>query len=280
MTVGGGGIARAVGVEDRDGIDRADVVDGHVLRQHVHIEPASGEVQHGRLLDAEVEDGEVPEVRDALGGGGDLGGGHRHLRRQVPAGHLGRLADDPQLLVRVDRRGVAGEDRAAHAAGGAEHARHRAGVDAADADDAVAFERVVEGLLRAPVRHDSRGIAHDVAGDPDAARLDVLAVHAGVPDVRRGLQNDLPGVGGIGEGLLVAGHPGGEHHFAERRPARTVGTARVAGAVLEDEHGGVEGRREGAGHASDPVGVVGVGAGRMPATASARAPAEASCGRK
>ena len=112
-------------------------------------------------------------------------------------------------------------------------------VDAADADDAVADERVVERLVGAPVRHDARGVAHDVARHPDAARLGVLVVHAGVADVRRGLQHDLAGVRGVGEGLLVAGHAGGEDDLAERRAARAVGAADVAGAVLEHEDGGV-----------------------------------------
>ena len=37
-------VAGAVRVEDRDRVDRADVVDRHVLRQHVHVEAARGEV--------------------------------------------------------------------------------------------------------------------------------------------------------------------------------------------------------------------------------------------
>ena len=71
--------------------------------------------------------------------------------------------------------------------------------------------------------------------------------------MRCGLQHDLTGVGGVGEGLLVAGHPGGEDDLAERRAARAVGATGVAGAVLEDEDGRVG--VELGGHASDPVGV-------------------------
>ena len=58
-------------------------------------------------------------------------------------------------------------------------------------------------------------VAHDVAGDPDPARLAVLVVHAGVADVRRGHHDDLAVVGGVGQRLLVAGHAGGEHGLAE-----------------------------------------------------------------
>ena len=54
-----------------------------------------------------------------------------------------------------------------------------------------------------------------------------------------------PAYDGIGERLLVPGHAGGEDDLAEGRPARAVGAPAVAGAVLEDEHGGLR-RAEGA----------------------------------
>ena len=41
---------------------------------------------------------------------------------------------------------------------------------------------------------------------------------AGVADLRRGGDHHLPAVGRVGQGLLVAGHPGGEHRLAERGP--------------------------------------------------------------
>ena len=206
--------------------------------------------------------------------GGDLGGGHRDRGGQVLPRHLGA----PRARARscssaLEGRGIPGEDPAAHAAGGADVARDGAGVDAADADDAVADERVVERLVGAPVGDDARGVAHDVARHPDAAGLGVFVVHAGVADVRRGLQHDLAGVRGIGEGLLVAGHAGREDHLAEGRAARAVGAPDVAGAVLEHEDGGV-GRGTGSVMRRVPVGV-GV---RMPPIASATARAEASCG--
>ena len=154
--------------------------------------------------------------------------------------------------------------------------RDGAGVDPADADDAVADERVVERLVGAPVRDDARRVAHDVARHPDAPGLGVFVVHAGVADVRRGLQHDLAGVRGIGEGLLVAGHAGGEDHLAEGRAARAVGAPDVAGAVLEHEDGGV-GVAQGGQCVAFPSWVVGE---ECAAIASARARAEASCGRK
>ena len=268
----GGGVAGTVGVEDRDRVDRTDAVDRDVLRQHVHVEAACGEVVDRRLLDAEVEHREVADPLRRRRG--DLGGRDGDRRGEVQPGHLRRLADESQLLVGGEGGGIPREDSPAHAAGRADVARDGAGVDAADAHDAVAHERVVERLVGAPVRHDARRVAHDVPRHPDAPGLRVLVVHAGVADVRRGLQHDLTGVRGIREGLLVAGHAGGEDDLAEGRAARAVGAADVAGAVLEHEDGGV-GVEQG-GHASLPV-WVGV---RMPRMASARARAEASCGRK
>ena len=61
VVAGGRGVAGAVGVEHRDRIDREQRLEGDVLRQHVHVEPARGEVVDRRLLDAEVEYGEVAE---------------------------------------------------------------------------------------------------------------------------------------------------------------------------------------------------------------------------
>ena len=82
------------------------------------------------------------------------------------------------------------------------------------------------------------GVADDVAGHPDAAGLGVVVVHAGVADVRRGLHHELAGVGGVGDGLLVAGHAGGEDRLAQGGSGGAVAGAAEDPAVLEDEHGG------------------------------------------
>ena len=93
----------------RDAVAQAGglaLVDRDVLRQHVHLEAARGEVVDGGLLHAEVEHG---QVADALAPGRrDLGGGHRHGGGAVLPRHLGRLAHQPQLLLGVDARGVTG----------------------------------------------------------------------------------------------------------------------------------------------------------------------------
>jgi hypothetical protein len=127
-----------------------------------------------------------------------------------------------------------------HRAGIPEVQRGRAGVDAADADDPLGDELVVEAPVCPEVRDDAGGIANGETGDPDAARLRILVVHPGVADVRRGHQHDLPGVGRVGDGLLVAGHAGREDRLAEGRAEGAVGGAGVTRAVFENQHGGVE----------------------------------------
>ena len=97
---------------------------------------------------------------------------------------------------------------------------------------------LVQRAPGAPVGGHARGVADDVAGDPDPLRLGVLVVDAGVADVRGGHDDDLAVVRRVGEGLLVAGHAGGEHRLAEGLPHGPVGTAAEDPAVLQDEYGG------------------------------------------
>ena len=156
----------------------------------------------------------------------------RDLGREIGAGHRrATRAPGPGL-----RRGRGhGRHPAAHRAPLAQVPGQRAGVDAADADDALRVEFVGQSAAGAPGRGPAGRIAHHVAGDPDAARLGVLVVDAGVADVRRGLHDDLPVVGRVGQRLLVAGHPGGEHRLAERLAERAVRLAVEGPAVLQDQ---------------------------------------------
>ena len=98
VVAGGRGVAGTVRVEHRDRVDRADVVDRDVLRQHVHVEAARGEVVDRRLLHTEVEHGEVADAARAVAGVTSAAR-DRHGGRQVLARHLRRLAHESQLLV-------------------------------------------------------------------------------------------------------------------------------------------------------------------------------------
>jgi hypothetical protein len=167
--------------------------------------------------------------------------GGRHDRRELLPRHLDATAHGPELF--GGRQAVVGarEDAGAHGPEAPDVTGDGPRVDPRDAHDAVALQLVVETALRAEVRHDARGVAHDVAGDPDLRRLLVGVVHARVADVRCGLHHDLAGVAGVGEGLLVAGHAGGEDRLAEGAAAGSVGAALEAAAVFEHEHGGFGG---------------------------------------
>ena len=100
----------------------------------------------------------------------------------------------------------------------------RARVDAGKPDDAARLQPVVE-VPRRPV---VRGL-RDRAVDDDAAgarprrhvqALDVFLVGADIADMREGEGDDLPGIGGVGEDLLVARHRGVEADLADRVSGR------------------------------------------------------------
>ena len=82
-----------------------------------------------------------------------------------------------------------------------------------------AFSHCVEMLGGAVIR----GIGDRGAQDHAARarrrrhvhRFDVLVVGADVADMREGEGDELPGIGGIGEDLLIAGHRGVEADFAD-----------------------------------------------------------------
>ena len=160
----------------------------------------------------------------------------RRGRRRPSAGPRGPRPRGPR---RARRRPVPRRARP-HRAALAQVPGEGAGVDAADADDALVAQLVVELAARAPARRAARGVAHDVAGDPDRRGLGVLVVDAGVADVRGGHHDDLPVVRRVGQRLLVAGHAGGEDGLAERladgavrlaaegRPSSRTSTARCS----------------------------------------------------
>src|SRR5690606_22978733 len=87
----------------------------------------------------------------------------------------------------------------------------------------------------APVGGGTRRVAYHVAGGVDLRRLVVLGVHTGVADARRGLHHHVPVVGRIGQGLLVAGPPGGGHRPAGPPPHRAERLAAEGPSVLQHQ---------------------------------------------
>ena len=238
---GGRGVARTVGEEQPVGADRLHVLDGRGRREHVHLDAALAHHPRGVGLDAEVHGGDL-EPRSlrrrpgAVSKGAPCGDDVGLLRAdglaEVGAGHLARLQHPRQQALGVGlRRG----DADAHRTALAQVAGQRTGVDAADADDALVAQVVVQAAHAAPAGRDAGRVAHDVAGDPDAGGLGVLVVHAGVADVRGRHHDDLAVVAGVGQRLLVAGHAGGEDRLAEGLALGSERLTAKGAPVLEDQ---------------------------------------------
>ena len=113
----------------------------------------------------------------------------------------------------------------------------RSRVEIGDGDDVVADEIVVEGAVRAPVARERRRFPHHEAGHMRRLRLGISRRHAVVADLRRGHGDDLPGIGGVGQHLLIAGHARVEHDLALGFTVRTRGDAAEPGTVLESQNG-------------------------------------------
>ena len=184
------------------GFDRVDVLDGGGGGQDVHLDAALGHPVRGHALDAEVDGGDGEPLRRRSPGRRTASVVATSAERSAPF-ICGGLADLGRACVPSSGERLAGEDADAHGAALAQVAGERAGVDAADADDALRDQLVVQRAPRAPVGRDARGVAHDVAGDPDPLRLGVLVVDAGVADVRGGHRR-RPGGGTRGR----SGSPG------------------------------------------------------------------------
>ena len=119
---------------------------------------------------------------------------------------------------------------------GAEVAGEGPGVDLADPDDAGLVEVAVEATGGAPRRDHRRGLADHEPGHLGTGRLDVLGVHAVVADVGIGHGDDLAGVRGVGEDLLVAAQGGVEDHLPGHLSHAAKGPSLEDRAVLEGQH--------------------------------------------
>ena len=163
----------------------------------------------------------------------------RHHGHQIHAHQARPFARFPLERVEVElARGLVRDHRVRHALD-ADAARERAGVDAGKPDDAARLEPLLEMPRRAVVRRlRDRGVEHDAAR-PRRRRhvhgLDVVLVGADIADMGEREGDDLPGVRGIREDLLVAGHGGVEAHLARRTTGCAEAAAFEHGAVGEHE---------------------------------------------
>ena len=203
-----GRVAGAVGEEHAGRLAGEHVGGGGRRRHHLHVEPG-GEVAQDRALDAEVvgDHERALPVGQAVGGSGVV----TWATRSTPSvpGSACAAAQQRGLVGDVERPEGAGDG-----ADVADAAGELAGVDAGDARDAVGAQLGVEVGLAAPARPPAGQVAHHHAAAERSARLEVGQVHAVVPDVGVGEGDDLPGVGRVGDHLLVAGQHRVEHHLA------------------------------------------------------------------
>ena len=253
------GVPGAVGEEDPVGVHGQDVGQGGGLGQDVDAHAALGHLPGGAVLDPQVDGrhgGHRLPAGEGAGGLHDVGPGRGDLGGQGRPGHGRGGAHQVQAHVQGRPRGAAGvrgpggqgrpgEDPGAHGAALAQVAGQGPGVHLAQAHHALGVQLVLQLAAGAPARGPAGGVAHHEAGHPDTAGLGVLVVDPGVADVGGGHDHDLAVVGGVGEGLLVAGHAGVEHDLANGAARGTVGAADQYVAVLQDQQG-----RAAAAHAS------------------------------
>ncbi len=253
MDIGeGGGIAGAVREEDGVGVVLFDLFGGVGGRENLHIEAVADEFAEDGVLGAEVEGGHAELFR------GDAGGVHRGADGEVGRVVVGHIVAAPQIRLfdgdffdvvgaghvlpvagLGDGVGVGdgeGAEAALHGAIDAEFFGEGAGIDFAEAGDAVFFEIGVERGLAAPVADDRGEFADDEAGAFGGVGLGVFVVDAVVADLRRGHGDDLAEVGGIGDDLLVAGHRGVEDTLACDGGVGSEREAAENGTVFEGEN--------------------------------------------
>jgi hypothetical protein len=140
--------------------------------------------------------------------------GTRHEPGEI--GVVGARLVDRGLLQRGE---IGGAEGAGHGTGVTEVAGEPTGVDAGDAGDAVTAQEGIEVLVAAPVAAATGHLPHHDAPAEGAGALVVGGCDPVVADVRVGERDDLPGVGRVGDDLLVAGQHRVEDDLAGRNPA-------------------------------------------------------------
>ena len=108
-----------------------------------------------------------------------------------------------------------GADAGVHRALVAQDGGQAAGIDPADAGDVRLLQIVAERPLRAEVGGRAAELADDHAERVDAAALEVGGDQPAVPDSRKGEQQKLAVIVGVGQGFVAADHRGGEHQLAD-----------------------------------------------------------------
>ena len=129
-----------------------------------------------------------------------------------------------------------------------------AGVDAAEPDDAMTLEPDIEMLGAAVIRWIGDASLYDHSACGRGSGLDVLEVRADIADMGEGEADDLGGVGGVCQDLLIAGHGGVEAHFADGLSYRAEAEALEHSAVGENKRARDSLSRAGRAHLAGSIG--------------------------
>ena len=249
-------VAGAVGEEHAVRVQRGEFLESDSGRHDVHAAAALGHAMRGHALDSEIHGGDGVERLLALVLatrldrirllGADLVVQAQTLHLRGGLDLVDERGDGLQAPFVVEQR-VTGEDSGTHDARGAQVAHQLAGVDVADADDALGDEIVVKAARGPPIADGGAGIANHVSSHPDTGGFWILPVDSRVPDVRERLHHDLPIVTGIGQSLLITGHAGREHDLASGLADRAVRVTHIHLPVLKYKHGVIRGKTHGFG---------------------------------
>ena len=226
------GVGRAVREENAVRLQGERIGRGRGGRQHGHAHAVLRHAAQDVVFDAEIEGGDVeisfavPLIRFP---GRDLRGVILPVEPCPGAGAVHRLG--------LRKRLVRGMQIRLLAAFVAQHDGQAPGVDSGDAGLAVPFQVSGERLLRAAVRRFVELVDHE-AVQKQSAGFDILRIAAVISDFGGGQRDELPGVGGVGQDLLITAHAGVEHRFSGRVDGGAEAPAAEDRAVGEREEGG------------------------------------------
>ncbi len=219
-----GGVAGAVGKEDRLGAAVQHFLDGELRGHHDGREALALEQADDVPLDAEVVD---HDGRAAVREGKLAAGGRDDVPAAVALEHPGALGADEghEVLPLHGGQGlglpdkafpveVFGRDHAAHGAVAAHLDGESAGVEAFHAGNAVPLHELGQAHDGAPVGGLLAALLDQEGAHVDALGLVVALGDAVVAYLGVGEADELAAVGGIGEELLVAAHPRVEDDLA------------------------------------------------------------------
>lgn len=221
---------------------RSQVICGDVVRYEPHFAPSFDEMSVDVALRTAVDRhhhswslGSDPDLTgpfaEILREGSGLFG--THLCSEIATTH-GPEATGPLDQICITDRGVR-LDHSTHGTFGSKHANDRPRIQVLQAGDTGPLEPPVKVVISPVVGSDSRVVANDETSNRDVAALHILRRDAVVPDFGRGHDQDLPGVGRIGQRLLVPAHGGVEDDLSAHRNPSTEPSPGENRAVLQRE---------------------------------------------